>query len=84
MQDFSYDFEEHEMEVENRIRNLMWTVSGDYALNTRLDVASFSRNKYISLYDAIKQGAFAKYYDTFILHAIKKAPNLEKLRASFR
>lgn len=74
MQDFSYDFEEHEMEIENRIRNLMWTVSGDYALNTRLDVASFSRNKYISLYDAIKQGAFAKYFDTseLSMYIVKK------------
>lgn len=74
MQDFSYDFEEHEMEIENRIRNLMWTVSGDYALNTRLDVASFSRNKYISLYDAIKQGAFAKYFDSseLSMYIVKK------------
>ena len=72
--DFPYDFEEHEMEIENRIRNLMWTVSGDYALNTRPDVASFSRNKYISLYDAIKQGAFAKYFDTNALsmYIVKK------------
>lgn len=74
MQNASYDFDEYEMEIENRIRNLMWTVSGDYALNTRLDVASFSRNKYISLYDAIKQGAFAKYFDTnaFSMYIVKK------------
>ena len=39
MQEVSYEIEEYEMEIENRIRNLMWTVSGDYALNTRLDVA---------------------------------------------
>ena len=74
MQDISYELEEYEMEVENRIRNLMWTVSGDYALNTRLDVASFSKSKYISLYDAIKQGAFAKYFDTGALsmYIVKK------------
>lgn len=56
--------EDHQMEIENRIKNLMWTVSGDYNLNVRLDVASFSKNKYISLYDAVKQGAFARYFDT--------------------
>lgn len=74
MQELSYDFEEYEMEIENRIRNLMWTVSGDYALNTRLDVASFSKSKYISMYDAIKQGAFAKYFDTNALsmYIVKK------------
>lgn len=74
MQELSYDFEEYEMEIENRIRNLMWTVSGDYALNTRLDVASFSKSKYISLYDAIKQGAFAKYFDTneLSMYIVKK------------
>ena len=74
MQEISYEIEEYEMEIENRIRNLMWTVSGDYALNTRLDVASFSKSKYISLYDAIKQGAFAKYFDTNALsmYIVKK------------
>lgn len=49
--------------VENRIKNLMWTVSGDYKLDTKLDVASFSRSKYIAMYDAVKQGAFARYFD---------------------
>lgn len=74
MQEISYEIEEYEMEIENRIRNLMWTVSGDYALNTRLDVASFSKSKYISMYDAIKQGAFAKYFDTNALsmYIVKK------------
>lgn len=49
--------------AENRIRNLMWTVSGDYKLDTKLDVASFSRSKYIAMYDAVKQGAFARFFD---------------------
>ena len=77
MQEISYEsyaIEDHEMEIENRIRNLMWTVSGDYSLNTRLDVDSFSKSKYISLYDAVKQGAFAKYFDTNALsmYIVKK------------
>ncbi|RKJ48045.1 nitric oxide reductase activation protein [bacterium 1XD42-54] len=41
----------------------MWTVSGDYALDVKLDLASFSRSKYISMYDAVKQGAFARFFD---------------------
>ncbi len=58
------DYEEYQIEIENRIKNLMWTVSGDYNLNVKPDIQSFSRSKYISLYDAIKQGAFALYFDT--------------------
>lgn len=64
----------YRMEVENRIRNLMWTVSGDYDLDTEPDTASFSKSKYISIYDAVKQGAFAKYYDKnlFGMYMVKK------------
>ena len=55
--------EEFEMELENRIRNLMWTVSGDYTLDVKPDLESFRRSRYIALYDGIKQGAFARYFD---------------------
>lgn len=58
-----YDDEDLKLEAENRMRNLMWTVSGDYKLDTKLDVESFSRSQYISMYDAVKQGAFAKLFD---------------------
>ena len=58
-----YDDEDLKLEAENRMRNLMWTVSGDYKLDTKLDVESFSRSKYISMYDAVKQGALAKLFD---------------------
>ena len=69
-----YDVEEYQMEVENRIKNLMWTVSGDYDLDVKPDVVSFAKNKYISLYDAIKQGAFAKYYSSneLAMYIVKK------------
>lgn len=69
-----YNIEENQLEIENRIRNLMWTVSGDYTLDVKPDVESFVRNKYISLYDAIKQGGFAKYYDTnaLAMYLLKK------------
>ncbi|MCD7745696.1 MAG: nitric oxide reductase activation protein [Lachnospiraceae bacterium] len=52
----------------------MWTISGDYALDTKLDVESYERSKYISLYDAVKQGAFARFFDKneFALYLVKK------------
>lgn len=58
-----YDIEEYRVEIENRIKNMMWTVSGDYTLKVKPDVEAFAKNKYIALYDAIKQGAFALYFD---------------------
>lgn len=58
-----YEAEDLLLTAENRIKNLMWTVSGDYKLDTKLDVASFTRSKYIAMYDAVKQGAFARFFD---------------------
>ena len=58
-----YEADDLLLTAENRIKNLMWTVSGDYKLDTKLDVASFSRSKYNSMYDAVKQGAFARFFD---------------------
>ena len=66
--------EEYRYELENRIKNLLWTVSGDYALEVSLDIDSFQRSKYISLYDAVKQGAFARFFskDAFGMYLVKK------------
>ncbi len=55
--------EEYQLEIENRIKNLIWTVSGDYSLEAKPDVEGFLRSRDIALYDGIKQGAFAKYFD---------------------
>ena len=43
MQLYGYDENDLQLEAENRIRNLMWTVSGDYALDTKVESA-FIRN----------------------------------------
>lgn len=66
--------EERRLEIENRIRNLFWTISGDYTLEVKPDVEAFSRSRYIALYDAMKQGAFARYFDleTLKLYIMKK------------
>ncbi len=63
-----------QFEIENRLRNLCWTVSGDYGLNIKLDTLSYSKSIYVSLYDAVKQGAFSKYFDrnAFGLYLMKK------------
>lgn len=68
------DFDLVKVETENRIKNLMWTVSGDYSLNVCPDVESFRISKYISLYDAIKQGAIAKFFnrEELSLYIVKK------------
>lgn len=70
----NYAAEEYRYELENRMKNLLWTVSGDYALDVQLDLESFQRSKYISLYDAVKQGAFARYFskDEFGMYLVKK------------
>ena len=33
--------EEYQLEIENRIKNLIWTVCGDYTLEARPDVDAF-------------------------------------------
>lgn len=67
--------EDHRLEIENRIRNLFWTISGDYTLDVKPDVEAFARSREIALYDALKQGAFARYFDAeeLGLYIMKKA-----------
>ncbi len=66
--------DERELEISNRMKNLIWTVCGDYTLDARPDVEGFLRCKYLALYDGIKQGAFAKYFDkdALSLYLVKK------------
>ena len=61
-------------EIENRMKNLLWTVSGDYTLEAKLNVDAFMHSKYSALYDAIKQGAMAKYFsmEEYSMYLIKK------------
>lgn len=68
------EIDDHRLEIENRIRNLFWTVSGDYSLDIKPDLEAYARSKYIALYDAVKQGAFAKQYqsDDLSIYMMKK------------
>ena len=49
------EIDDYRLELENRIRNLLWTISGDYTLNMKVDVSLYLRSKAIALYDGIKQ-----------------------------
>lgn len=65
---------EYQMEIENRIRNVVWTVCGDYAMEARPDLDKYRKAPDIALYDAVKQGAFARYFDreAVSMYLIKK------------
>ena len=66
--------QDYQLELENRIRNLLWTISGDYTQQMKPDVSLFLRSKDIALYDGIKQGALAKFFDKDFLgmYLVKK------------
>ena len=62
------------MELESRIRNLVWTVSGDYTLKLNPDVERYAKEPDTVLYDTIRQGAFSCYFDreAYSLYLVKK------------
>ena len=62
-QEESAVLDDYRLEMENRIRNMVWTVSGDYSLEVKPDVETFLRSRNMALYDGIKQGGLAKYFD---------------------
>ena len=68
------EIEDSRLELENRIRNLLWTGSGDYKLDMKPDISLFLRSRAIALYDGIKQGALARFYDKDLLglYLVKK------------
>ena len=68
------ELEERQLEIANRMKNIIWTVCGDYTLEAKPDVECFLKSKYIALYDGIKQGAFAKYFEkeTLSMYLVKK------------
>lgn len=46
--------EEHRLEVSNRIRNLFWTVSGDYDIEFEPDTEKYVYSKQTVLYCTMK------------------------------
>lgn len=39
------EIDDYRLELENRIRNLLWTISGDYTLNMKVDVSLYRAQK---------------------------------------
>lgn len=68
------EYSEQMLEIENRMKNLLWTVSGDYTLEAKLNAEHFQEAKYSTLYDAIKQGAMSRYFsqEEFSMYLIRK------------
>lgn len=66
--------DEYRLEIENRIRNLFWTISGDYSAEIHPDVETYRISPELALYNAIKQGALAKYFEPekLALYTMKK------------
>ena len=52
---------------ELRLKNMLWTISGDYSLEKKPDASSFRYSEYIALYDAIRIGSFEKYFSSNLL-----------------
>ncbi len=66
--------EENRLELENRIKNLVWTICGDYSLEIRPDAALFLKSRDAALFEGIRQGGLAKYFDreALSLYLVKK------------
>lgn len=46
--------EDHRLEIENRLRNLFWTITGDYAAEFQPDVETYRNAPELALYLAIR------------------------------
>ena len=58
---------EHSLDVQTRLENLIWTVSGNYDLEIspeELGERLFEKSPYIAFYHAIEKGCFEKYFDS--------------------
>ena len=51
-------------DIQSRVENLLWAVSGDYGLDMPADIKAWEKSPYIPLYEAVVQGIFQKYFDT--------------------
>ena len=49
--------------MENRLQNLLWTVSEDYNCDVKINPADLQKSAEIAFYNMVLQGAFQKYFD---------------------
>lgn len=68
-------FDDHRLEIENRMRNLFWTVCGDYLAEIHPDMELFREDPDAAVYETVRYGAFSKYFhaDEVALYIWKKA-----------
>lgn len=59
--------------MENRLQNLLWTVSEDYSADVAINPSDLQKSPYIAFYNMIRQGAFQKYFDTEFFDAYMDA-----------
>lgn len=55
--------EKKDADISGRIQNLLWTVSGDYELDIKVDEDIYRKSRPTAFYYAIRQGTFEKYFD---------------------
>lgn len=69
-----FEREEYQMEISNRIKNLVWTVCEDYSLEVKPDVENFLKCRPAAIYDGVRQGAFVRFFDKeqMSLYLVKK------------
>ncbi len=67
--------QDYQLELENRIRNLSVDYQRGLYPADEADVSLFLRSKDIAIYDGIKQGALAKFFDKDFLgmYLVKKS-----------
>lgn len=70
---------EEQVWLENRAKNLFWTVCGDYARAARLDAGMLQKAKPAALYEAARLGALYRYFDAeqvirFTAKGLQSAP----------
>ena len=59
--------------MENRLQNLLWTVSEDYNCDVKINPTDLQKSPEIAFYNMVLQGAFQKYFDAEFFEAyIKK------------
>ena len=66
--------DEHRLEIQNRMKNLFWTVCGDYLTEIHPDLELYRENPDAAIYETIRYGAFSKYFhaDEVALYLWKK------------
>lgn len=55
--------------MENRLQNLLWTVSEDYNCDVKINPADLQKSPEVAFYNMILQGAFQKYFDATVFEA---------------